>query len=45
MLQMQSAPGWVRRLEASLLEIDGRYWLVVDRFEQPEESNWVVERR
>ncbi len=39
MLQMQVSTWLGAELEASLYEIDGRYWLVVDRFEQPEESN------
>lgn len=39
MLQMQVSTWGGAELEASLYEIDGRYWLVVDRFEQPEESN------
>ncbi|WP_339649388.1 DUF4340 domain-containing protein [Halopseudomonas pelagia] len=39
MLQMQVATWSGAELEASLYDVDGRYWLLVDRFEQSEESN------
>lgn len=39
LLRMQAATWAGAQLEASLYEIEGRYWLLVDRFEQPEDSN------
>ncbi|MBQ0744850.1 MAG: DUF4340 domain-containing protein [Pseudomonas sp.] len=39
MLQMQVRTWTGAELEASLYDIDGKYWLLVDHFEQPEDSN------
>lgn len=39
MLEMQVATWGGAELEASLYDVDGRYWLLVDSFEQPEDSN------
>jgi hypothetical protein len=38
-LQMQVATWDGAELEASLHDLDGRYWLVIDRFEQSEDGN------
>lgn len=39
MLRMQVQSWAGAELEASLYDINGRYWLLIDRFEQPEDSN------
>lgn len=39
MLRMQVTTWGGAELAASLYEVEGRHWLLVDRFEQPEDSN------
>lgn len=39
MLRMQVQTWAGAELEASLYQVDGRYWLLVDRFAQPEDGN------
>ncbi len=38
-LRMQVDTWGGAELEASLYDLDGRFWLVIDRFDQPEEGN------